>query len=58
MNPLAALAHRLVRQADDEEFGQPGGDLNLNLDGARLEAKKCDRGDVRDHGFPPRSAPF
>ena len=36
MDPLAALAHRLVRQADDQEFRQARGDLHLHLDGARL----------------------
>ena len=37
MDPLAALPHRLVRQADDEEFGQSCRDLHLNLDAARLQ---------------------
>ena len=49
MDPLAALADRLVGQADDEEFGQATGDLHLHLDRARLQPQKRDRGDLRDH---------
>ena len=52
MDPLPALPDRLVRQPDDEEFGQAGGNLHLHLDGARLEPEKCDRGDLRDHPLP------
>ena len=52
MDPLAALRHRLVGQADDEEFRQARGDLHLHLDGARLQPEKSDRGDVRDHQAP------
>ena len=49
MDPLAAFAHRLVGQADDEELRQAGGDLNLDFDRARFQAEKGDRGDMRDH---------
>ena len=53
VDPLAALAHRLVGQADDEEFGQAAGDLHLDLDRARLEPQERDRGDMRDHQALP-----
>lgn len=52
-HPLAALRHRLVREADDDEGGKPAGDLHLDLDRTRLEAEKGDRGDVRDHLCTP-----
>ena len=52
MDPLPALAHRFVGKADDEEFGQAGRDLHLDLDGPRLQPEKRNRGDVRDHSIP------
>ena len=42
-----ALGHRLVRQADDEEGGQPLGQLHLDLDGDGLDAGE---GEGRDAG--------
>ena len=53
MDPLAALADRLVGQADDQELGEAAGDLDLNLDRPRLETQKRNRGDVRDHSKAP-----
>ncbi len=49
MDPLAALADRLVGQADDQEPGQARSDLHLHLDRARLQPQERHRGDMRDH---------
>jgi hypothetical protein len=49
VNPLAAFVDRLVRQSDHQEFGQPGRDLDLHLDAARLQPQERHRGDMRDH---------
>ena len=55
-DPLAAFGDRLVGQADDDERGQPGGKLDLHLDGARFEPEVSDGGNGRDHQRPlPRS---
>ena len=53
VDPLAAFAHRLVGQADDEELRQAAGDLHLDFDRARLQPQERDRGDMRDHQDPP-----
>ena len=56
-HPLAAFGDRLVGQADDDEGGQPGGELDLHLDGARLEPEIGDGGDGRDHQRPLPASP-
>ncbi len=53
-HPFAALGHRLVGQADDDEARQAGHDLHLDIDGNRLDALKRHGGDVRDHARLPR----
>lgn len=50
---LAALGHRLVGQADDDERGAPGRDAHLHLDGARLDADERERGDICPYMPPP-----
>jgi hypothetical protein len=52
-HPLAALRHGLVGEADNGEMGQAGADLDLDVDGAGLDAFEGDRGDPREHGEPP-----
>ena len=50
-HPLARLAHRLVGQADHQEYRQAGGDLHLHLDRHGLDAGEgegLDAGDDRD----------
>jgi hypothetical protein len=47
-HPLPRLPHRLVGQADDEEGGQPGGDLHLHLDRHRLDAREGEGSDTGD----------
>jgi hypothetical protein len=49
-HPLAAFCHGLVGKADDGEGGQPRSDLDLHVNGARLDALESDRGDTREHG--------
>ena len=46
---LARLRHRLVREADHIECGQPGRDLHLHVDRAGLDALERYRGDPLDH---------
>ncbi|MNJ41323.1 hypothetical protein D3C77_362420 [compost metagenome] len=56
-HPLAALGHRLVRQADDGEG--PGGGrhlLHLDVDPARLDPVEGHRHHPRDHELPPADA--
>jgi hypothetical protein len=40
---LLGFRYRLVRQADDVEGGQAGGDLHLHVDGAGFDALEGDR---------------
>ncbi len=49
-DPLARLAHRLVGQADDQEGGQPAGDLHLHFDRHRLDAREGEGADAGDRG--------
>ena len=49
LHALAALAHGLVRQADDVEARQPRRDLTLHLDLAGHEPQVGDRSHLRDH---------
>ncbi len=58
MDPLAALGHGLVRQADDEEFRQAGRDLHLHLDRPSLEPQERHRGDMSDHEVQALPAAF
>jgi hypothetical protein len=37
LHPRPRFGHRLTRQADDEERGQAGRDLHVNLDRHRLD---------------------
>ena len=41
-DPLAALGHRLVRQADDGEARQAAGDLHLDVDLGDVQPKQRD----------------
>ncbi len=55
---LLALADRLVRQADEDEGDATRRDLDLHIDGARLDAFERYRRDPRHHSKPtpaPRS---
>ena len=54
-HPLARLGHRLVGQTDHVERRQPGRDLDLDIDGARLDALERHCRDPLDHGCPSRS---
>ena len=56
-HPLAALAHRLVGQADQDEGGQPRSQLHLYLDRPRLEPEKGDGRDDRDQAVSPHPEP-
>jgi hypothetical protein len=49
-HPLAAFRYRLVGQPDDGEVWKPRSDLDLHVNGARLDALESDRGDTREHG--------
>jgi hypothetical protein len=49
VNPLPAFVHRLVWQADHQEFWQTRRDLDLHLDASRFEPQERHRGDMRDH---------
>src|SRR5262249_34839566 len=49
---LAGLGDGLVGQAHDVEGGQAGGDLNLDIDGAGLDALKRHCGDALNHAAP------
>ena len=51
-HPLAGLGDRLIGQADHREGRQAGGDMDLNIHIARLDAVKGDRVDMGDHGEP------
>lgn len=51
-NALAALAHGLVRQADDSERRQARRDLTLHFDGACLESEIGHGRNQRDHEVP------
>jgi hypothetical protein len=52
-HPLAAFAHRLVGEADDDEGWEPGADLHLHIDRTRLDALKGDGGNPREHRLKP-----
>ena len=56
-NPLAALAHRFVRQADDRELRQPRRNLHLDINRHRLDAPEGHGGYVADH-LSTRFAPL
>ena len=49
LDPVAALGHRLVGQADDAEIGIPRRDLHLDVDRNSLDALEGDGGDVGNH---------
>ena len=53
-DPLAALGHGLVGEADNGEGWHAGADLHLDVHGAGLDAFKGDRGDAREHAETPR----
>jgi hypothetical protein len=55
-HPLAALRHGLVGKADDGEGGQPRSDLDLNINGARLDAPS--KATVVTRANMARSPPF
>ena len=48
-HPLAALGHGLIRETDNGEGGEPRPDLDLHVDGARLDPLESDRRDSRKH---------
>ena len=47
-HPLAALRHRLVRQADDMERRQAAAEMHLDIDLAHLDPVEGDRRNMRD----------
>ena len=49
---LARFGYRLVGKPHHVEGGQSGRDLDLDIDGARLDAFKRDRRDPLDHDRP------
>ncbi len=51
-HPLARFRHGLVGQADHVERRQPGRNLHLHVDGARLDAFECHGGYALDHANP------
>ena len=51
---LARLGDGLVRQAHDVERWQARRDLNLDIDGAGLDALKRHGGDALNHAAPAR----
>jgi hypothetical protein len=53
---LAALADRLVGQADNGEDRPAGRDLHLDVDGHGLDALERNRRDVRNHRAQPLPA--
>ena len=53
LHPLAALAHRLVGQADDIETRQAGADVALHLHGACLQPEIGNGSCQRDHLLAP-----
>jgi hypothetical protein len=53
-HPFAAFRHRLVRKSDNGEGGEPRPDLDLLVDGARLDPFESDRRDPREHRENPR----
>ena len=57
-HPLAAFRHGLVRESDNGEGGEPRPDLDLHVDGARLDALESDRRDPREHRENPRPSSF
>ncbi len=52
-HPLARLRHRLVGQADHVERREPGRDLHLHVDGARLDALERHGRYALHHAMPP-----
>ena len=55
--PARGLAHRLVGEADDDEGRQPGRDLHLDVDGARLDAFERHRDDALRPSLSPKPHP-
>jgi hypothetical protein len=53
-HPLAGLGYRLVGQPHHVECGQSRRDLDLNIDGTRLDALKRHGSDALDHVAPAR----
>lgn len=53
--PLAAFRHGLVGKSDNGEGGEPRPDLDLHVDGARLDPFESDRRDPREHRQNPPS---
>ena len=51
-NALATLGHRLVAEADHHQGALAAGELNLDIDPARLHALKGHRHHARDHARP------
>jgi hypothetical protein len=51
-HPLAALAHRLVAEADDDEGHLAGGGLHLHIDAPRLDALERHRHNRSGHICP------
>ena len=49
-DPFPRLRHRLVRQADDDERGQPAHHLDLHLDVENVDTVERDGVDARNHG--------
>ena len=54
VDPLTALRHRLVGQADDREPWKPGGKLYLDFDAPGFEAEIGDSCDGGGHSAPPQ----
>lgn len=51
-HPLAALGHGLIAQADEHELDLAGGQLDLDVDAARLHALEGYSDDARRHPNP------
>ena len=56
VSAFAALGHRLVGQADEDEGHRTGSDLHLNIDRPRFDPLERDRCHPRNHAFPRRLA--
>jgi hypothetical protein len=52
-HPLAAFRHRLVAEPDDGEADKARGDMDLHVDGHRLDALEGHGGHMRCHGRTP-----
>jgi hypothetical protein len=55
-DPFAGFRDGLVGKADDVEGRQPWSDLDLDIDGSRLDAFERHCSDALDHGLPLRMA--